>query len=154
MNIRKFVATDLSVVLEICRDVRQHHIDILNGYFTEQNDEFEKKFFLASLTNEDVVVLVAEEKQNIVGYLVGELRDVPWLVETKVANIANFGVDKKSRRLGVGKKLMDAFYKICQENNVDEIKLGVYNKNISAYRFYEKYGFEPLEQRMHLKVKK
>ena len=71
-----------------------------------------------------------------------------------MANIANFGVDKKSRRLGVGKKLMDAFYKICQENNVDEIKLGVYNKNISAYRFYEKYGFEPLEQRMHLKVKK
>ncbi len=29
MIIRKFIKEDLSQVLELCREVRQHHIDIL-----------------------------------------------------------------------------------------------------------------------------
>lgn len=32
-------------VLEICREVREHHRDILNGYFTAQDDAFEKLGF-------------------------------------------------------------------------------------------------------------
>ena len=49
MIIRKFIKEDLSQVLELCREVRQHHIDILDGYFTEQNDEFEQLVFLQSI---------------------------------------------------------------------------------------------------------
>jgi formate C-acetyltransferase len=36
MIIRKFVKEDLSQILELCREVRQHHIDILDGYFTKK----------------------------------------------------------------------------------------------------------------------
>ena len=154
MKIRNFEKEDLLQVIELCREVREHHINILDGYFSAQNDNFEKVFFLNSLTDKNVVCLVAEEDRIIKGYLLAELRDVPWLIGSKVANIANFGVSNKSKRLGIGKKLMDAFYQICQENDVHETKLGVYNKNTEAYSFYEKYGFEPLEQRMHLKVKR
>ena len=42
MTIRKFAEKDLPQVLKLCREVRQYHIDILGGYFTEQDDEFEK----------------------------------------------------------------------------------------------------------------
>ena len=38
MIVRKFKKEDLAQVLELCREVRQHHIDILNGYFTQQDD--------------------------------------------------------------------------------------------------------------------
>ena len=59
MMIRKFIKEDLSQVLELCREVRQHHIDILDGYFTEQNDEFEQLGFLQSLENENTIAYVA-----------------------------------------------------------------------------------------------
>lgn len=148
MNIRKFAKEDLPEVLELCREVRQHHIDILNGYFTEQNDKFEKIPFLESLENDKIVAFVAEENSKVVGYILGEFKNAPHLVHPNIAHIANFGVSKSYRSKGIGKALMNAFYKLCEENKIGEIRLGVYNQNIGAYKFYEKYGFVPLEQKM------
>ena len=51
IKIRNFKKEDLPQVLELCREVRQHHIDILDGYFTEQDDTLEQTFFLESIGN-------------------------------------------------------------------------------------------------------
>ncbi len=153
MTIRKFAEKDLPQVLKLCREVRQYHIDILGGYFTEQDDEFEKLGFLASLVDDNVIALVAENSDGLVeGYLLADKKDVPYLIESKVAHISNFGVAEALRGKGIGKKLMDAFFEICKQEKIDEIRLGVYNKNINAYNFYEHYGFEALEQRMIFKM--
>ncbi len=150
--IRKFEKKDLTQVLELCREVRQHHIDILNGYFTELNDTFEQMAFLESLESDNIIAFVAAENDNIIGYLLGEFKEAPYLVNPKVALVSNFGVSQNNRHKGIGRKLMDAFYKLCKENNIDEIRLGVYNQNTGAYRFYENYGFKPLEQKMVLDI--
>lgn len=47
--VQKFEKKDLKQVLELCREVRQHHIDLLNGYFTKQNDDCKQIGFLTSL---------------------------------------------------------------------------------------------------------
>jgi ribosomal-protein-alanine N-acetyltransferase len=154
MIIRKFVKEDLSQILELCREVRQHHIDILDGYFTEQNDEFEQLGFLQSLENGNMIALVAENNSKICGYLLAERKFSPYLEEPNVVHIANLGVKKEIRGQGIGKELMDTLLKKCEEDNIDEIRLGVFNKNVLAYKFYEQYGFEPFEQRMNLRIKK
>ena len=46
--------------------------------------------------------------------------------------------------------IMYAFFELCQERDIKEIRLGVYNQNEIAYKFYENYGFKPLEQKMVL----
>ncbi len=154
MKIRNFSQEDLPQVLELCREVRQHHIDILNGYFTKQDDAFEQIGFINSLENDKMIALVAEDNRNICGYLLAEIKYAPYLIGANVAHIANFGVQKNSRSQGVGQKLMNALYDICVKKEIDEIRLGVFNKNAAAYKFYEKYGFTPFEQRMNLKVKR
>lgn len=154
MIIRKFIKEDLSQVLELCREVRQYHIDILGGYFTEQNDEFEKLGFLYSIEKDETIALVATDNKKICGYLLAERRSSPHLERPNVVHVVNFGVKKEIRGQGIGKMLMDSLLSICKETNVDEIRLGVFNKNISAYKFYEQYGFVPSEQRMSLQVKK
>jgi ribosomal-protein-alanine N-acetyltransferase len=154
MQIRKFEKKDLPQVLELCREVRNYHIEILNGYFAPQDDRFEQMGYLESLTDDKTIALVAEENDTILGYLLAELKLSPHLLAPKVAHICNIGVKKELQKTGLGKKLMDAFYEICRQNDIDEIRLSVYNKNISACRFYEKYGFEPLDQRMRLTLKK
>ena len=154
MKIRNFVKQDLPQVLELCREVRQHHIDILGGYFAEQDDFYEQQGFLESLEGNNMIALVAEDNAIICGYLLAERKSAPYLVNSKVINIANFGVAKARRKQGIGKLLMDKIFDICKKEGVDEIRLGVYNKNTDAYHFYENYGFKPLEQRINILLSK
>ena len=154
MIIRHFNQKDLAQVLELCKEVREHHRNLLNGYFTEQNDYYEQMGFNDSLNGEKMIALVAEENDIIHGYILAERKLSPHLIAPKVMHICNFGVSQTSRGQGIGQKLMDKITEICQQEDFDEITLGVYNKNTIAYQFYEKYGFTPIEQKMHLLPKK
>lgn len=139
--------------MELCREVRQYHTDILGGYFAEQDDAFEQSGFLATLEDDRMTALVAEEGEEINGYLLAEKKYSPYLREPNVVHISNIGVKKGLRGKGIGKKLMDALFEMCKAEGVDEIRLGVFNKNTVAYKFYERYGFEPFEQRMSIRLK-
>lgn len=154
MIIRKFKREDTAQILELCREVRQHHIDLLGGYFTEQNDDIEQQFFLETLDNDNVVSFVAEDNDKVVGYILGDFKDLPYLINSKIAHVSNFGVSKNYRSQGIGKQLMDTFFDVCNERKIDEIRLGVYNTNTVAYKFYENYGFKPLEQKMVVDLNK
>ena len=154
MEIRPFIKEDLPQTLQLCREIRQYHIDILDGYFTPQDDNLEKVGFLQSLKDDKTIALVAEENKEICGYLLAEQKYSPYLVAPNVVHISNFGVIKKMRRKGIGKKLIDRLFTICQKRGIDEIRLDVFNKNANAYKFYEKYGFKPFEYRMKLPIKK
>ena len=94
LKIRKFERADLPQVLELCREVRQYHTDILGGYFAEQDDAFEQSGFLATLEDDRMTALVAEEGEEINGYLLAEKKYSPYLREPNVVHISNIGVKK------------------------------------------------------------
>ena len=146
--IRNFEESDLDQVLNLAREIREYHIDLLNGYFKKQDDEIEKNTFLNTLHNDKTHALVAIKNNKVVGYLLAEFKEANSLINPQIAHISNFGVTKTNRKNGIGKKLMDAFFEICKQKKITEIKLGVYNKNTTAYKFYENYGFKPIEQKM------
>ncbi len=154
MIIRQFKKKDLPQVLQLCREIRQYHIDILDGYFTEQDDALEQIGFIKSLNDDKVIALIAEDNDKICGYLLAEQKFAPFLEGPNVVHISNFGVIKEMRSKGIGKKLMDALFVLCKERKIDEVRLGVFNKNVSACKFYEKYGFEPFEQRIKIQIKR
>jgi len=154
MIIRHFSEQDLPQVLQLLREIRQYHIDILDGYFAEQNDELERAGLLQSLSDDKIIALVAEEDNKICGYLLAEQKFSYHLQAPNIVHVSNFGVGQNMRSKGIGKKLMDTLLDLCQTRGIDEIRLGVFNKNIAAYKFYETYGFQPFEQRMHFLIKK
>ena len=150
MQIRKIVSADLPQLLELAREVREHHREVLNGYFTPQDDNMEARCIAAWMENDDNVCLCAEESGKVLGMILGESKNNSWLEKSKVIVIHNFGVVASARGQGVGKKLMDAFYLQCKNKGIQEIKFGVFNKNKTAYDFYIHYGFEPQEQKMSM----
>lgn len=154
IEIRKFRETDLRQVLSLCNEVREYHRDLLDGYFTPQDDNEEQQPFLESLVSDKILVWIAADGDKVEGLLFAEKKTSSHLEKPKIAHICNIGVCKSSRGKGIGHLLMNAFYKYCQDNEIQEIKLGVFNKNLVAYEFYEKFGFEPQEQKMSLMVKK
>lgn len=61
-------------------------------------------------------------------------------------------VEPQHRGKGINKEIMDELKAWSLLNNITEIRLEVYSKNIPAITAYEKVGFEQLmiEMRMHL----
>lgn len=153
IQIRKFKSADLKQVLELCREIRNHHRDFLQGYFLPQDDALEGQAFLDSLLPESKRrALVADEDGVIKGLLLSEDRIQPFLEKPHIGYIHNFGVLKNCRGQGIAQQLMKAFCDDCRQRGIEEIKLGVFNANTNAYKFYEKFGFVPQEQKMSFKL--
>lgn len=63
-------------------------------------------------------------------------------------------VSAGSRRLGVGRCLMENAATVCRKLGGSQILWSVYNQNVSAFRFYENLGAKYVEDQkfMHLGV--
>lgn len=140
-------------MIELSDQARQHHIEVLGGYFKPINPSVELEITKRYMDQEDRIALIAvDTDDNVVGMILGCVSDKPWLVNSVVGHVDNFIVSKNARGHGVGKKLMNGFIQECKNRGVQEITLGVYNKNKGPYDFYIQYGFEPIEQKMTMKL--
>ena len=144
-------------MVKLADDARQHHVDILNGYFkpvTPISSDFEEKIIRTHMAEPEtnIILIAVGAEDKVMGMVLGEKMHKPWLEKSHVGHVSNFIVSDNARRQGIGRKLMDAFVTECRQSGMQEIDLGVYNKNIGSYEFYIKYGFEPLEQKMHIKL--
>lgn len=85
-------------------------------------------------------VLVCENKNLIVGYLLGEEIEVPYY-NFKIAELCNMCIDTNYRKTGIGQKLFEKFKADFEERNIKNFTVTASFKNISAINFYKKLGF-------------
>lgn len=99
---------------------------------------------LSSFINSTNSVLYVVERNNEIvasGYAKIKI-DRHYLKHDKYAYLGFMFVPVKHRGNGYNKLIIDALFKWCEKNNLDEIRLDVYNVNDSAIRAYEKAGFK------------
>lgn len=60
------------------------------------------------------------------------------------AELDDIYVMEEYRRLGIGKKLLDALFQDCYEKHCFNITLEVRENNKNALMLYRNYGFEPV----------
>ena len=85
--------------------------------------------------DEDEMFFVAEENEEIAGYILGEPR------KGKLANLGLLTVSKNHRNKGIGKKLVGEFRKKCDEKGLKHILLYAPKFNENTIEFYKKCGF-------------
>ena len=143
MAIKIIKATEkyLDQMVKLSIEARQHHIDILNGYYKPVIPTTEAEMLRQYIAQDkDHIMLIAVDTNDIVlGMIWGEILYKPLLVKPNRGRITNFVVSAQARRQGIGKKLMDAFITDCKSRNIQEITLGVYNANKGSYDFYIEY---------------
>lgn len=141
-------------MVTLADEARQYHIDILNGYFKSDASSVERDIIRHSISQIDKCInfIAIDDSDNVIGMIMDDVLYKPWLINSDIGHVGNFIVTANARTQGVGKKLMDAFISECKQRNIKEVTLGVYNKNIGAYNFYNEYGFEPIVQKMSLKL--
>ncbi len=92
-------------------------------------------------------LIVAEEDDNIVGFVFGYLRDVPGDVlhnwnATKVGQVELIAVDPGYRQHNLGESLLTGLLKVFRESGVDIVLLHCPVEAEAAKHMYDKLGFE------------
>lgn len=98
------------------------------------SDHWSYKILEAGLHSPYDVYYVFEQEEKILGYC--NLRLLAG--EGEVQRIA---VLPQYRRLGLGRKMMDAMMNFSRENRAEAVSLEVRESNTAARRLYESYGF-------------
>jgi diamine N-acetyltransferase len=107
------------------------------------NEQFTREQLIREFDDPDNTFLLAFEGSYPVGYvkLKEGIRDAQ-LPGTKMIEIGRFYVIKSHIGKGVGHALMQKCLDIARDKKQDFICLGVWEKNLRAIRFYNRYGFE------------
>lgn len=93
--------------------------------------------FIDALAMEDNILLVAQEGEEILGY-------VCMYVSIDEGEITNVAVSEKSRKNGIGHELMKAIAKEALDNKISRIVLEVRKSNEPAKELYRKVGYKEL----------
>lgn len=128
--IRSFRAEDMKSVNEIER--------------ASFRDPWPRSFLSYAHGKAPNLFLVADDGGAVVGYVVGEMRDimlsgVPH--RFRVGHILNIAVDGGHRRRGIGSRLMEAIEGRFTEESATKITLEVRESNSEARSFYKRHGF-------------
>lgn len=124
LHLRWMIRRDMPEVLAIEAEAFEHAWD---------DDDFIK-----CLRNRNVIGMVAEHDERIIGYMIYSL----WKHKLEVIN---FAVAEKWRRRGVGRAMMAKLASKLSHDRRGRICLAVWERNLDAQLFFRAMGFECVE---------
>jgi ribosomal protein S18 acetylase RimI-like enzyme len=95
------------------------------------------------LINPDTFCFFAETHGKPVAYLqfMEDYTNFPMMKKWKALELKRIYVLKEFHGMGIAQKLMDFFLTFAQEKRYEVVWLGVWEHNLRAQKFYQKYGF-------------
>ncbi|MBI2051564.1 GNAT family N-acetyltransferase [Candidatus Roizmanbacteria bacterium] len=94
------------------------------------------------LNDQKYIVYVAEKDNNLIGYIVGEVKDKPHKVYDKEGYVQDWFVQEEYREQNIGKLLFDILIKEFKRLNCTHIALDSFVENKRAIDIYHKMGFK------------
>jgi ribosomal-protein-alanine N-acetyltransferase len=111
------------------------------------SDAWPSSFFSYLHNKAPDLFIVAEENGRIIGYIVGEVREIMLSglsYMSRMGHILNIAVDKEMRKRGVGTLLMQRMEAIFREGNASRATLEVRESNANARTFYHDLGYREI----------
>ena len=105
-----------------------------------------------AMAAKDTEVLVALEKDKVVGYVMAMIRkSSPAWKREKYGYIEEMAVTADYRRRGIGTQILEKILDWFRSENLDMIELSVGAKNKVGYSFWKKHGFRDYLHHLYLK---
>ena len=146
INIRRITEKDVDALTAIAR---QTFYDTFTGTCTEADmqtflDQYYNPVQLGDeLNNRETFCFFAEREGKPVAYLqfMEDYKNFPLMKKWKALELKRIYVLKEFHGMGIAQKLMDHYLQFATENKYEVVWLGVWEHNLRAQKFYEKYGF-------------
>jgi diamine N-acetyltransferase len=146
ITIRRIAAGDVAVLSGIARKT---FYDTFTGTCTEDDmQDFLGKYFneqklLAEINTPGNFFFFAEIDGTPAGYLqfMEDYNSFPLMKKWKALELKRIYVLSEYKGKGIAQKLMDVILDHARENKYEVVWLGVWEHNMRAQKFYEKYGF-------------
>jgi len=140
--IRKAVAADLDTLFEFEQGIVTTERPFDN---TLKEGEIHYYDLAAMIGADDVQLLVAECDGELVGSGYARIESVKnYLKHARHAYLGFMYVKPAFRGRGVNKLILEGLKDWCLEKDITEMRLEVYDDNITAVKAYEKAGFKKL----------
>ena len=133
---------DWKRVNELARQVQEIHVSWRPDLFLSVENVISQEDFERFV--EDKEIVVAKIKDNIVGYMMFNIKELIRITMRyrKQLAIEAICVDEKCRGKGIGTALLEYAKKIGKENNCTDIYLTVNEENEGAIKLYERFGLK------------
>ena len=156
VEIRKANLRDVPRIVELDRELIKYHYE-LDSPFTQKFFELDeknadkawKKYFRGRIRSKKALVLVAEDKAQIIAYSVASIQDWPPVFKTKkCGKIDELFVIEPYRNQKVGKLLVQEAENFFRRHKLKFAWLNVDSGNHQAIKKYLKLGFQEFRKEM------
>lgn len=111
------------------------------------------RFLQSQLDDEASVVLVAEQRDEIVGYVYAAIEPLSWKdLRDECGYIHDLLVSDAARRRGAGEALLDGAIDWLRQRGMPRVVLGTAAQNEQARRLFTRRGFRPTMIEMTLEL--
>jgi len=145
-RIRRATSSDVGRIVGLML-LLQKHVEKSNPSvwrITEEGKKLIRQKAKADLTDDNVLVLVAEAGDKVIGYVRGEVTNRSDHLPRIVAQISFMYVVKQFRRKGVGRRLVKELCTFFCLRRAEDLTVRYVVGNKEAEGFWRKLGFEPI----------
>ena len=153
-KIRQATGADVSALSELWKEFMDFHKE-RDPHFSRATTGHENfaKFVAEHIQNDMSCVLVAEEKNEIIGYCMASIAKYPPVFEpTKYGTVFDLAVTEKYRRKGIGKRMFEEIERWFSERKIRRIELRVATSNEVSIAFWHKMGFIPYVETVYKEI--
>ncbi|MEI4770865.1 GNAT family N-acetyltransferase [Psychrobacillus sp. FJAT-51614] len=145
--------SDLNEINAIVKAGHDDHAEALPHIFKKVEAVMPESYYKELLMDANCAVLIAKEKEEIIGFAVMELHVSPSfesMVQRKFAYMNDLGIKRNSQRKGIGKALFEACVEWSKNKGATSLDLNVWEFNQTAISFYENFEMKNLSRKMTL----
>lgn len=113
---------------------------IISLHQKEMHYQWEREHFIKEFESEFSTFMVLTIEDKIIGYFVVRIM-------YEQMDLMIIHIDNQYQKHGYGQFILEYIYYLAIKNNCENIILEVYIKNYPAINFYEKNGFNQIDQR-------
>lgn len=155
MDIRQANKNDITQMVPLLDEVSKLHIEKRPDVFKIKSHEEIKSNLEEMIQDESNIILLAEDKQIVVGVIICEIKEKinrTDLKDSKVLWINEICVKQEYRRNGIGRSLIEKAKEIAKANNCLRLELNCWELNGEAMKFYENQGLTTQRRVMEINI--
>lgn len=151
--IRRASIDDLAAVCQLSQllfDYERQYTDEFNMGWSHAKEG--QEFFTKRLKSRKSFILLAQDGNNLVGYILITMEKLSWRAFNPIADVVNLSVAPEYRGKGIGTVLVQKAKKLALKRGAKRMGVSTLAGNAPAIRFYQRLGFRDFYMQMVMKL--